>query len=30
MNDHLVLNGAFFLKILLVAVLLILSLLIKK
>ena len=30
MNDHLVLNGAFFLKILLVAVLLILSLLIKN
>lgn len=30
MNDHLVLNGAFFLKILLVVVLLILSLLIKN
>lgn len=30
MNDHLVLNGAFFLKILLVTVLLILSLLIKN
>lgn len=29
MDDHLILNGAFFLKILLVAVLLILSLLIK-
>ena len=30
MDDHLILNGAFFLKILLVAVLLILSLLIKN